>query len=83
MERLEAEFGRIFYESLVKGVTSISHDILKMMEEALDVEESPPAKVMLGSMIKNVELAQKQKKGICQSPGIPCVMCDMAVRWLE
>lgn len=73
MERFAAKFREVFYESLVRGVTSISPDILKLMKEALAVEESPPAKAMLKAMIDNVGLAREQKKGVCQSPGIPCV----------
>ncbi len=73
MEGFATKFRDTFYESLVKGVTSISPDILKLMKEALEIEESPPAKAMLKAMIDNVGLAREQRKGVCQSPGIPCV----------
>jgi fumarate hydratase subunit alpha len=72
MKALEKQFAAVFYESLVKGVTSISPDILQLMKEAKD-DESPQGKSMLEAMIQNVELAQKLKKGVCQSPGIPCI----------
>ncbi len=73
MKKIETKFGEAFYESLVGGVTSISPDILQLMEEALAEEKSPPAKAMLEAMLQNVELAQKLRKGVCQSPGIPCI----------
>ena len=72
MKDLEKKFAEIFYESLVRGVTSISPDILKLILEARE-NESPQGKSMLEAMIQNVELAQKLKKGVCQSPGIPCI----------
>ena len=72
MEALEKKFADIFYESLVRGVTSVSPDILKLLKEA-HRDESPEGKPMLEAIIQNAELAQKMKKGVCQSPGIPCV----------
>jgi fumarate hydratase subunit alpha len=42
------------------------------MTEARE-NESPQGKSMLEAMIQNVELARKLKKGVCQSPGIPCI----------
>jgi len=73
MKRIESKFKESFYESLVRGVTGVSPDVLQLMEEALAEEKSSPAKGMLEAMLKNVELAQKLKKGVCQSPGIPCI----------
>lgn len=72
MKPLENKFAKVFYDSLVRGVTGISSDILQLMMEAKE-RESPQGKSMLEAMIKNVELAQKLKKGVCQSPGIPCL----------
>ena len=72
MKGLENKFSEIFYDSLVRGITSISPDILKLMMEARE-DESPQGKSMLDAMVQNVELAQKRKKGVCQSPGIPCI----------
>lgn len=72
MKALEKKFAEVFYDSLVRGITSISPDILQLMMEARE-NESPQGKSMLDAMIQNVELAQKLKKGVCQSPGIPCI----------
>ena len=73
MQEVEEKFSKIFYESLIQGVTSISPDILKLLEGALAEESSAPAKGMLNAMLENVRLAREQKKGVCQSPGIPAV----------
>jgi fumarate hydratase subunit alpha len=72
MLALEKKFAEVFYDSLVRGITSISPDILQLMTEARE-NESPQGKSMLEAMIQNVELARKLKKGVCQSPGIPCI----------
>ncbi|MGA2958956.1 MAG: fumarate hydratase [Thermodesulfobacteriota bacterium] len=72
MIALENKFAEVFYDSLVRGITSISPDILQLMTEARE-NESPQGKSMLEAMIQNVELARKLKKGVCQSPGIPCI----------
>jgi fumarate hydratase subunit alpha len=73
MKIIETKFAEAFYESLVRGVTGISPDVLQLMEEALAEEKSPPARAMLEAMLMNVQLAQKLRKGVCQSPGIPCI----------
>jgi fumarate hydratase subunit alpha len=72
MTPIEKQFADVFYESLVRGVTSVSPDILQLLKEARK-EESPQGRSMLEALIQNVELAQKMKRGVCQSPGIPCI----------
>ena len=72
MTNLDRKFADVFYESLVRGVTGISADILQLLKEARD-DESPQGKSMLDALIRNAELAREMKKGVCQSPGIPCV----------
>lgn len=72
MKEVGKKFAEVFYDSLVRGITSISPDILQLMMEARE-NESPQGKSMLEAMIQNVELAQKLRKGVCQSPGIPWI----------
>ncbi len=72
MIALQKEFSDAFYESLVRGVTSVSPDILPLLKEARE-DETPQGKSMLDALIENVELAQKTRRGVCQSPGIPCI----------
>jgi len=73
MENLAKRFEQLFFDSLVKGVTTISPDVLKLLKHSLELEDSPPAKRMIETMIDNVDMANKQKKGVCQSPGLPCI----------
>jgi fumarate hydratase subunit alpha len=72
MKALEKQFSDAFYESLVRGVTSISPDILQLLKEARQ-EETPQGKSMLDALIENADLAQNTSRGVCQSPGIPCI----------
>ena len=72
MTALDRPFAEAFYESLVRGVTGISADILQLLKGARD-DETPQGKSMLDALIQNVELARKMKRGVCQSPGIPCI----------
>ncbi len=72
MKTIEDKFADLFYLSLIRGVTGISPDILSMLTGARDME-GPAARSMLDAMLRNVELAQKLQKGVCQSPGIPCI----------
>ncbi len=73
MNKIHETYEKVFYEFLVRGVTTISPDILGMLQKAIDQEESPAAKGMLEALIKNVQMAQIERKGVCQSPGIPCI----------
>jgi hypothetical protein len=41
MKIIETKFAEAFYESLVRGITGISPDVLQLMEEALAEEKSP------------------------------------------
>jgi len=72
MPALDRPFAEAFYESLIRGVTGISPDILQLLKDARD-DETPTGKSMLDALIQNVELARKMKRGVCQSPGIPCI----------
>lgn len=79
-KRISRAYEKIFHELLIKAVTSISSDILAMMEKAVEKEESPSARSMLETLIKNVQMAQSQRKGVCQSPGIPCIYLRLGPR---
>ncbi len=73
MNKIHETYEKVFYEFLVRGVTTISPDILGMLQKAIDQEESQVAKGMLEALVKNVQMAQMEGKGVCQSPGIPCI----------
>jgi fumarate hydratase subunit alpha len=73
MKDLAKQYGEAFYKNLVRGVTSVSPDILGMMEKAVGQEDSPAARGMLETLIRNARMAAEGRKGVCQSPGIPCI----------
>ena len=53
--------------------TTISPDVMYLMKKAYAEETSDSAKEMLKTQIKNVEMAENQKKPVCQSPGFATV----------
>lgn len=67
----------ISYEDILGLVrassTTISSDVLALMKAAAQRETNAGAKVMLEAMLKNVALAGKEDKPVCQSPGFPTV----------
>jgi tartrate dehydratase alpha subunit/fumarate hydratase class I-like protein len=60
MERLGKQYADAFYENLVRGVTTVSPDILGMMGKAIAREEAPAARGMLETLIKNATLAKER-----------------------
>jgi fumarate hydratase subunit alpha len=51
--------------------TTISSDALYLMEQAQAGETSASAREMLETQLRNVALAEAEKKPVCQSPGFP------------
>ena len=76
MKILELPYEQVL-DLLHKACTSISPDALFLMEQACLKESNPEAKTFLETMLKNVELATKMDKPVCQSPGFPSVW----IRW--
>lgn len=67
------------YDLVHKGCTTISADALELLKKAAEKETSEAAKNVLNTMLKDVELATKLDKPVCQSPGFPTVwvrFCD-------
>ncbi|MBP2636141.1 MAG: ttdA 1 [Firmicutes bacterium] len=67
----------ITYEEVYNWVketcTHVSPDSLVLLKQGLQKETSPGAKAMLSSMLDNVDMADKDDKPVCQSPGFPTV----------
>lgn len=53
--------------------THVSPDSLELLKQALSNETNPSAKAMLSSMLENVDMADRETKPVCQSPGFPTV----------
>ena len=76
MATLELPYEEVF-DLLHKSCTSISPDVLFLMKQAAEKETNVEAKTFIETMLKNVELAGKMDKPVCQSPGFPSVW----IRW--
>lgn len=53
--------------------TTISPDVKYLLKKAYAEETTDSAKEMVKTLLRNVEMAEKQKKPVCQSPGFPTV----------
>jgi len=56
-----------------KVCTTISPDVMYLMKKAYADETFSSAREMIKTQIENVQMAEKQKKPVCQSPGFPTV----------
>lgn len=72
MKKIEITYEEV-YELLHKACTTISPDALYLLNQAAAKESNAGAKVFLETMIRNVALAGKEDKPVCQSPGYPTV----------
>ncbi|WP_371377050.1 fumarate hydratase [Sporomusa aerivorans] len=67
----------ITYEEVYNWVketcSHVSPDSLILLKQGLAKETSESARAMLSSMLENVEMADKEDKPVCQSPGFPTV----------
>lgn len=72
MKKIEITYNEV-YDLLHKACTTISPDALYLLKRASVKESDQGAKAFLETMIRNVELAGKDDKPVCQSPGYPTV----------
>jgi len=59
--------GELYY----KALTKIPTDIYKVISAALEEETSPRGKLILGIIKKNIEIAEKKGRLVCQDTGTP------------
>jgi fumarate hydratase subunit alpha len=72
MDNFNITYDEVF--SLVHDAcTTISPDVLDLMNKALSTETKPEARAMLQAMVDNVAEAGSVDKPVCQSPGLPTV----------
>lgn len=64
---------KVAFELIKRSCTGISSDVMELLKNAYEKERNPPAKSMLRTMIRNAEIAAKENKPVCQSPGYPVV----------
>lgn len=61
----------IALEMVKRSCTRLPHDVMTILKGSWARESSPSAKKLLETMIENAELAAREHKPICQSPGYP------------
>ena len=67
MDKIHIENGII--QLIKKAETELPNDVIIALEEALQKEEGI-AKVQIETILKNVDLAKKTKRPMCQDTGI-------------
>ncbi|HUV24212.1 MAG TPA: fumarate hydratase [Methanomassiliicoccales archaeon] len=53
------------------AVTSLPRDVMEALEESLEKETSPVAKIQLETILENIRLAEDSGAPMCQDTGIP------------
>ena len=61
-----------------KAETELPEDVIKALEDALSKEEGV-AKVQLETILKNIELAKKTRRPMCQDTGIQTFFVDVGI----
>ncbi|MGI6076108.1 MAG: fumarate hydratase, partial [Pyramidobacter sp.] len=67
----EQLFRTAVHDACMRAVTEISADVKELMQNALKRETNPTAQSMLASMLENLDIAKREDKAVCQSPGYP------------
>ncbi len=65
------EFKETLKEMLQLSATRIPEDVVEKLEEAREKEENETAEEQLGNILKNLEVAEKKGKPLCQDTGTP------------
>ena len=55
----------------------LRRDVLRALKAAYIKETNKRAKEILGAIVKNAQIANKEKLAICQDTGLPCVFIEM------
>jgi len=63
----------VAFELIKRSCIGIAPDAMELLRNAYAREQNIAAKSMLKTMIRNAELATRENKPVCQSPGYPVV----------
>jgi len=63
----------VAFELIRRSCVGIAPDAMELLKNAYERERNAAAKSMLNTMICNAELATRENKPVCQSPGYPVV----------
>ncbi len=73
------EFVNTLVDLIMKAETELSKDVLEVIKKAEKEEEYEIAKVVLQTIIKNVEVALERRIPICQDTGILVFFLDVGI----
>ena len=74
MNEMARRFEEGYYGFLIsREATRVSPDVAGLMESALAREDLPAGRAMFEAILTNSKMAQELQKGMCQSPGLPCI----------
>lgn len=68
---LEEVVMRAAKEAITKASISPAFDVVSALRRAREVESSEAARVQIGAILKNVELAASSTAAVCQDTGVP------------
>ena len=66
-----------FYELIRRVATGLPADVYEALRRAYEAEERPLAKAQLGAILRNVELACRRGRPICQDTGSPYLYIEL------
>ncbi|MCU0652138.1 MAG: fumarate hydratase [Candidatus Omnitrophica bacterium] len=67
----------IVAELCIQANLALREDVFRQLKRAYLVEKNKTAKDVLGAIIKNAQIARKEKLAICQDTGLPCVFVEI------
>ncbi len=68
---------KIVADLCIQANLVLRRDVLSALKTAWAKETNKRAKDILGAIIKNASIAQKEKLAICQDTGLPCVFMEL------
>jgi fumarate hydratase subunit alpha len=63
-----------------KAETELPHDVITALEQAYEIEEGV-AKTQIEAILKNIDLAKKTKRPMCQDTGIQTFFIDVGIKF--
>lgn len=73
----EAEFRKTIVEMLKRAVTTLPSDVVDAIERSEKLERNEIAAAQFSCMLKNLKLARKLGRPICQDTGIPVFFIEL------
>ncbi len=69
---LSSKIKKLIFNSLIY----LPKDVIEILKEAYEKEESKIGKIQLDTILKNINIAKEEKKPLCQDTGLPIFFLD-------